>query len=335
MDVATCTTTVLGAGSWGTALCLLLARNKHKVKLWAHNPNHVAEMQQTRCNIRYMPSHQFPEHVELHHNIQNALADADNIIIAVPSQAFRITIEMVAPYLTNSPNLMWATKGLEPNTGYLLDQVVRDVLGKKVTPAVISGPSFAKEVADQKPTTLTLACENEEKSHYLCELLSDNAFRVYHNDDMIGVQLGGAIKNVLAIGTGIAQGLDFGANARAALITRGLVEMIRLGEAIGSRRDTLTGLSGLGDLVLTCSDLQSRNLRFGNLIGRGKSSDVALHTIGQVVEGIGTTAEVHRLSQEYKVEMPICEQVYEVLFHGKDPMHASHTLMARALKPEY
>ncbi len=326
---------VLGAGSWGTALAVLLAKKYKLVRLWGNNPSHIADMQQARRNLRYLPHCQLPESLELHEQLDTALEDATTTVIAVPCHAFRSICEMIVPYVKKASILISATKGLEPNTGHFLSTIVHDVFGNRVIPAVLSGPSFAKEVAAQKPTSVTLACENESIALEICELFSNSYFRVYHNSDLIGVQLGGAVKNVIAIGAGVAMGLNYGVNASAALITRGLAEMLRLGRAVGGNEQTLIGLAGLGDLVLTCSDMQSRNFRFGSLIGRGQRIEKALATIDQVVEGVATTAEIHRLSTAQNIDMPICQQVYEILFHGKSAAQASETLMTRSLKTEY
>ena len=248
----------------------------------------------------------------------------------MPSHAFRETLETIQPFLNDHHRVIWATKGLEPGTGRILQDVAREVLGNKIPLAVVSGPTFAKEMVAGLPTAITLSSADAE----LCESFSQKlhcskGFRVYKNDDLIGVQLGGAVKNVIAIGAGLADGLGFGANARTALITRGLAEMTRLGLAIGAKKETFMGMAGLGDLVLTCTDNQSRNRRFGLALGKGLSVDDAIESIGQVVEGYRNTDEVRLLAAKHNIEMPICEQIYHVLYQGKSAKDAAIALLSR------
>ncbi|HHL45190.1 MAG TPA: NAD(P)-dependent glycerol-3-phosphate dehydrogenase, partial [Gammaproteobacteria bacterium] len=257
-----------------------------------------------------------------------------DILIAVPSHAFREILSAIAPVVSPSTGIAWATKGLEPGSHKLLTEVAQEMVGNLRPLAVVSGPTFAREVAEGLPTAVTIAANDSRFSSKLAGHLHNGQFRPYTSDDMIGVSIGGAVKNVLAIAAGIADGLGFGANTRAALITRGLAEMMRLNKAVGGQRETLMGLAGLGDLVLTCTDDQSRNRRFGLYLGQGKSLEQARAAIDQVVEGMQTTGEVHALAREQGVEMPITEQVYGVLHQRRPPGKAVESLLAREQKTE-
>ncbi len=325
--------TVLGAGAWGTTLAILLARNHHRVRLWGHNPHHMRVLAQQRVNTEYLPDIPFPETLELCADLHDAVAAGTVILIAVPSAGFRGVMEQLASSIQPGTRLAWATKGLEPRTGRFLHQVVGDLFGGMET-AVISGPTFAREVAAGLPTAVTVASDSDLFAVQLAQWLHNARFRAYTSRDMIGVQLGGAVKNVLAVAAGIADGLGYGSNTRAALVTRGLAEMTRLGLAMGGHRDTFSGLAGLGDLLLTCTDNQSRNRRFGLSLGQGKSVSAALENVGQLVEGLPTTREVYRLAVETGTEMPITEQVYRVLFEERPPPDAVDDLFNRQLKSE-
>lgn len=326
---------VLGVGSWGTALALLLAHNGATVQLWGHDALEVAPLVAERANRRYLPGIPFPATITVGSDLAAALCTAELVLIAVPSHAYRATLQRVRPLLPSSCGIAWATKGLEPHSSLLLHQVAYQVLGKSWPLAVISGPSFAGEVARGLPTALTVAADDPQHGHQVAARLHGTNLRAYTSSDLIGVELGGAIKNVLAIAAGIADGLGFGANARAALITRGLAEMTRLGVALGGQRDTFMGLAGVGDLVLTCTDDQSRNRRFGLALGRGMAPCAALSAIGQVVEGAATAQEVLRLAHLHGVEMPITAQIEQVLYHNQDPRHAVEVLLARDLRAEH
>ncbi len=326
--------TVLGAGSWGTALALSLANNQQQVKLWGHDRAVLATLERERENARYLPGITFPDTLQVEPDLAQALTHANDVLVVVPSHAFRKVLQQLAPHWRSDLRLVWATKGLDPHTHQLLHAVVQEVLGEGVKMAVLSGPNFAKEVAAGLPTATTLACVDKAFAADLVARLHSQSLRVYTSNDMIGVQLGGAVKNVLAIATGIADGLGCGANARAALITRGLSEIMRLGLALGGKQETFMGLAGLGDLVLTCTDNQSRNRRFGLALGQGKSAQQAEKEIGQVVEGKDNAAQVFELAQQHKIDMPIVEQVFRVLHQGISPQNAVTNLMARAPKAE-
>jgi glycerol-3-phosphate dehydrogenase (NAD(P)+) len=326
---------VLGAGSWGTALALLLARNGHSVWLWSHDPQHVHVMQQTRQNAQYLPEINFPDNLQPIAELTPYILQVRAVVIVVPSQGFRQTLQRIAPYMSEETHLCWATKGLEYDTGLLFHQVAKQILGENSQLTVLSGPSFAKEVAIGLPTAVTIASESKESTKTWVELFHHANFRAYTSYDIIGVQMGGAIKNVIAIAAGIADGLGLGANSRAALITRGLTEMVRLGTALGGQRDTFMGLAGLGDLILTCTDDQSRNRRFGRALGQGISSQQAQTAIQQVIEGISTAREVMRLAHQHQIEMPIVEQVNAVLQGDCNPNEAVQILLSREPKQEH
>ncbi len=326
---------VLGAGSWGSALALVLARNGRSVLLWGRNPEHVEQMRVTRQNARFLPDINFPDTLLPINNLEEAVPQANDIVVVVPSHAFRETLNKIAPHITTQTRVCWATKGLENDTGLLLHQVAEQVLGKQRLLAVLLGPSFANEVAIGLPTAVTVASNQVEYAQDLVKLFHNQSFRPYTSTDLIGVQLGGAIKNIMAIAAGIVDGLGFGANTRAALITRGLTEMVRFGTALGGQRETFMGLACLGDLVLTCTDNQSRNRRFGYALAQGSDINQAQTKIGQVVEGVRAAREVSRLSQQLEIDMPIVEQVNYVLQGTCTPKDAVQALLSRQPKPEF
>jgi glycerol-3-phosphate dehydrogenase (NAD(P)+) len=325
---------VLGAGSWGTALALLIARNGHPTALWGHHAEHMAKLSAARCNERYLPGACFPDKLRVVADLAEAVESAEILVVAVPSHAFRSILTCLAPYLRPETKIAWATKGLELQSGKLLHQVTEDVLGPNIPAAVLSGPSFARDLAANLPTAITVASRQVEFAKTLAELLHNNRFRAYTTDDIIGVQLGGATKNVLAIAAGVADGLGFGANSRAALITRGLAEMIRLGLALGGKSETFMGLAGVGDLILTCTDNQSRNRRFGLGLGKGIPREQITAEIGQEIEGILTTKVIYQLAQNLGIEMPITEQTYKILYEGLSPLEAVNNLLLREQKAE-
>jgi len=325
---------VLGAGSWGTALAIQFARTGRPTLLWGHNRTHLAVLEHERRNSRYLPDAVFPAQLSVQPDLALALSAARDVLIVVPSHALRGMLQEVAAHRPTDLRLAWATKGFELSSGLLPHQVAAQVLGESVPTAVISGPTFAREVGAGLPTAMTIAAADQVFARELAESISAVNFRAYTSTDMIGVEIGGAIKNVMAIGAGISDGLGFGANTRIALITRGLVEMTRLGVALGARRETFMGLAGLGDLVLTCTDNQSRNRRFGLALAAGESVAAAQTSIGQVVEGVLAARAVREVAARAGVEMPICEQLYRVVHEGLAPKAAVKELMSRALKPE-
>ena len=325
---------VIGAGSWGTALAMQLARNGVPTLLWGRDPEQMAQMAAAQCNLRYLPDIPFPPGLVPTSDLSQAIADSDHLLLAVPSHAFRDTLRQIAPQLKPDCRIAWATKGLEPGSRRLLHQIISEELGPEQTCAVISGPTFAKEVAKGLPTAVTVASSNEAIATYFAGCLHGGAFRAYTGNDVVGVELGGACKNVLAIAAGIADGLGFGANTRAALITRGLAELMRLGVHLGGQAETFMGLAGLGDLVLTCTDDQSRNRRVGLALGKGHSLEEAIASIGQAVEGVKSAPEVRQLAREQGIEMPITEQVYRVLYEGVPAQQAVEALLLREQKAE-
>ena len=326
---------VLGAGSYGSALAICLARNGNDTLLWGHNPQHIAQLEKDNANEKYLPGAQFPRGLSVNDDLAQVVAATTTILVVVPSFAFVDMLKQLKPLLTKDHRLAWATKGLEADTGRLLQDVAREILGEDIALAVLSGPTFAKEMAAGLPTAISLASSHADFAEHLEQLLhNDKNFRVYQNTDFIGIQLGGAVKNVIAIGAGMSDGLGFGANARIALVTRGLAELCRVGQAVGAEQATFMGMAGLGDLVLTCTDNQSRNRRFGLALGKGVGIDEAQDEIGQVVEGYRNTKEVYLLSQRLGVEMPITEQIYQVLYEGKDAAVAAKALLGRAKKVE-
>lgn len=324
---------VIGAGSWGTALAIQLARAGHPTRLWGRDVAQLEAMQRARCNERYLPDAAFPQALTICTHLPAALDGVRDALIAVPSHAFRATLEQLAVHLKSDTRVAWATKGFEISSGLLPHQVAADILGERPG-AVLSGPTFAREVGAGLPTAMTVASRDEVFARELAARLSGPHFRAYMQTDILGVEVGGAVKNVIAIGSGIADGMGFGANTRVALITRGLAEMMRLGVRLGAVRETFMGLAGLGDLVLTCTDDQSRNRRLGLALGRGKSAQEAQSTIHQVVEGVPAARAVCAVAGQHSVEMPICREVFRIVHEGKPVRDAVQELMSRGLRSE-
>jgi len=325
---------VIGAGSWGTALAVLLARHGQSTCLWGRDRARIEAMAATRENGRYLPGIELPPALRLSTRLEVALDGASDVLLAVPSEAFADALDAVARAAPGQRSLCWATKGFEPRSGRFLDALAAERLGEASARALLSGPTFAGEVARGLPTAVTLAGNDDAYLARLAGRFHGPDFRVYPSRDLVGVQVAGAVKNVLAIAAGIADGLRLGANTRAALITRGLAEITRLGVALGGRAETFVGLAGLGDLLLTSSDDQSRNRRFGIALARGADVAAAEKGVGQVVEGLRNTREVVRLASQAGVEMPIAGQVHRVLFEGTDPRDAVRALLGRDLKSE-
>ncbi|EPE37838.1 glycerol-3-phosphate dehydrogenase [Candidatus Photodesmus katoptron] len=327
---------VIGAGSYGTSLAISLARNSDNiVLLWGHKLDHMVQLIKDRANHRFLPGINFPKTLIIESNLEKLVQASRDLLIVVPSHVFSSILRDIKPYLRKDTRICWATKGLEPETGRLLEEVVHDVIGNQYSLAVLSGPTFAKELAMGMPTAISVASSDIQFVEELQEKIHCNkTFRVYANSDFTGMQLGGAVKNVIAIGAGISDGIGFGANARTALITRGLAEMTRLGFALGAKLETFMGMAGLGDLVLTCTDNQSRNRRFGVAVGAGQNIATAQKEIGQVIEGYHNTKEVYMLAKRVNAEMPIVEQIYQVLYQGKNVHLAAKDLLARDKKSE-
>lgn len=325
---------VIGAGSWGTALAMQLDRSGTPTILWGRDSSHLAEMKASRTNARFLPGVRLSSTINLQTDLQTAVETTDHILLAIPSHCFSELVKTVSVWLKPGQGLAWACKGFEPGSGRFLHQVAEEILGPDRSLAVATGPSFAAEVARDLPTAITVAGKNPEFTKLIATALHGGRFRAYTNDDIIGAELGGAVKNVLAVATGVGDGMLLGDNARAALITRGLAEMMRLGQALEARPETLMGLAGVGDLVLTCTGDQSRNRRLGLALGRGRNLTEVIAEIGQVVEGVNTSIEVHRLSQLHKVSMPISRQVYGLIHLGWDAEECVRRLLAREQKPE-
>jgi len=332
-----CAIAVLGAGSYGTALAVSVSRNGNKTLLWGHQKNHINRLNFDRENKAFLPGITFPPLLTTQASLEKCLATTDTLLIVVPSHVFGLVLQQIKPYLTAKHRIAWATKGLEAKTGRLLEEVVIDILGDDahIPLAAISGPTFAMEVAQGLPTAVAVAGSNIAFTKEVASLFHNkNNLRAYISNDFIALQVCGAVKNVIAIGAGLADGLGFGANARTALITRGLVELRRLGVALGAKESSFMGMAGLGDLVLTCTDNQSRNRRFGLSLGQGKGIEDAQLDIGQVVEGYRNTEEVHNLSTRLTIEMPICEQIYKILYCKKSVKDAAKDLLSRDIKEE-
>jgi glycerol-3-phosphate dehydrogenase (NAD(P)+) len=325
---------VIGAGSWGTALAIQFARAGRPTVLWGRAEDDPEKLARDRRNERYLPDAEFPPDLTVEPDLARAVATANDILVVVPSSALRAVLTSLRPLLSPGARVAWATKGFELSTGKLPHQVAREVLGPSVPIAVLSGPTFAKEVGRGLPTAIACASPDPAFALELARSISTPHLRAYTQADIIGVEVGGAVKNVIAIAAGAADGLGFGANARVFLITRGLAEMVRLGAALGAQRDTFMGLTGLGDLVLTCTDDQSRNRRFGLAVARGSSVEAAVREIGQVVEGYHAARAVRKVAQEFGVDMPICEHVYRVIYEGLDITTVVETLMSRAVSAE-
>ena len=328
------TLAVLGAGSWGTALAALTARNGVPTRLWGRDAAALAAMAETGQNRRYLPDIQLPAELRYESDLAAAVRGAAIVLVVVPSHAFASMLDELAPLLDAGAAVAWATKGFEPGTGRFLHELVDEKLPGRAA-AVVTGPSFAKEVALGLPSAVTVHSDDEAFAQQLASMLHAPNFRAYSGGDVLGAELGGAMKNVLAVATGVADGMDLGLNARAGLITRGMNEMLRLGVALGARPETLMGLSGLGDLVLTCTGDLSRNRRLGLALGRGIAIDEAVRQIGQVVESVVTADEVARLAAKHGLDLPISGGVCAVLHGEVTPVEGVRALMSREQKPEY
>ena len=326
---------VLGAGSWGTALAALMARHGHGVTLWGRDAKVAAAIDQQHENTRYLPGIPLPDNLRATTDLAAALQGADLVLVVVPSHAFTETLRLLAPLRPAAAGVAWATKGFEPGSGRFLHEVAEDILGPSVPLAVVTGPSFAKEVTLGLPTAVTVHGDDAEFTQQVADVLHGPAFRAYTGNDMLGAELGGAMKNVLAVATGAADGMQLGLNARAGLITRGLNEMLRLAAAIGGRPETMMGLAGLGDLVLTSTGDLSRNRRLGLALGRGQSLQDAVREIGQVVESVQTADEVMRQADRHGIDLPISSAVQSLLHGDLSPAEALQQLLAREQKPEY
>jgi glycerol-3-phosphate dehydrogenase (NAD(P)+) len=325
---------VLGAGSWGTALAIQFSRGGERTVLWGRAEDNPAELARARRNERYLPGAEFPPSLVIEPDLAKAIGSGEDIELVVPSSVLRLVLQQIQPMLGPRSRVAWASKGFELATGKLPHQVVGEVLGPHVPSAVLSGPTFAREVGLGLPTAIAVASPNPAFARDLAERISFGGFRAYTQSDIVGVEIGGAVKNVIAIATGVSDGLGYGANSRVFLITRGLAEMVRLGIALGAKRETLMGLAGLGDLVLTCTDDQSRNRRFGRAIAAGKPVEQAIAEIGQVVEGYHAAKAVHAVALSHGVDMPISRYVFEVLHQGVPIKTVVESMLQREVTAE-
>jgi glycerol-3-phosphate dehydrogenase (NAD(P)+) len=327
-------TLVIGAGAWGTALAIAIARNGHDVVLWGRNADQMEAMKKSRSNENYLPGLAFPDSLRVVTDFEEAVTQAKHVLVSVPSVAFCDMLKQMKPFLVDNTPISWATKGLTPETGQFLLESAGDILGPSHALAVVSGPSFAAEVAKDLPTAVTVASNDADFAQAFASALHSQTLRAYTSTDVLGVQIGGTVKNVLAISAGISDGLGYGANARAALITRGMAEIMRLAISLGAQTDTMFGLAGIGDLILTCTDDQSRNRQLGLAIGRGLSVEDAVKEVGKTVEGMNAAREVLLRAKQAGIEMPIVEQVCKILFEGQNPRESVQTLLCRQQKAE-
>lgn len=322
---------ILGAGSWGTALALVLADNNVEVKLWGHKSEVISEINQAHKNEKYLPGVKLPEAIVALSSLEEALENVDVIVIAVPTKAIRELSQQIRKILSSPVTIVHVCKGIEPVTHMRVSEVIESEIPSFLIKDIIvlSGPSHAEEVSLRRPTTVTVASKNEEISGKIQDLFINKNFRVYSNPDIVGVEIGGSLKNIIALAAGISDGLGFGDNAKAALVTRGLAEIARLGIALGANPLTFLGLTGMGDLIVTCTSVHSRNWRTGNLLGRGKELEDVLEEMGMAVEGVRTTEAVYQLSRKLNVEMPITTALYQILFEKVNPKDVVESLMNR------
>ncbi|OZS79376.1 glycerol-3-phosphate dehydrogenase [Tetzosporium hominis] len=328
--------TVLGAGSWGTALAFVLAENQHDTLIWSHRKDQSQEINDYHTNKKYLPDSELPTNLAATSDLQKALQHAPTIVLAVPTKAFREVIQNFLPYLSEPKTFVHVSKGIEPDSLKRISEIIEEEIPEHLRKSIVvlSGPSHAEEVVLRHPTTVTAASVDEHSAKFVQDLFMNHYLRVYTNEDVIGVELGGALKNVIALAAGIVDGLGYGDNAKAALITRGLAEISRLGIKMGAEPYTFIGLTGMGDLIVTCTSVHSRNWRAGNLLGKGNSLEQVLEDMGMVVEGVRTTKAAYQLSQKYDIEMPITHALYDVLFEGMTPKEGVDQLMLRTKKHE-
>lgn len=324
---------VLGGGSWGTALAMVLAKQGKDVEIWMRDEEYVEKVSLARENYKYLPGVLLPENISLSSDLQSVATEKAILIMAVPTQVVRETCEKAKPWIAEDTVIVNVAKGIENDTLYRISEVIGEVLPHNKY-AILSGPTHAEEVSRDYPTTIVAASEDEAVANYIQDMFMTPKFRVYTNNDVIGVELGGALKNIIAVGAGISDGLKYGDNAKAALMNRGITEIARLGEAMGANKMTFTGLSGIGDLIVTCTSMHSRNRRAGIKIGEGMRVEEAVKSIGMAVEGIKTAKTIKQLMEKYQVEMPISDTIYRVLYEDLDPNEAVIGLMMRDKKQE-
>ena len=323
---------VLGSGSWGSAMAMCLANNGHSILLWSRNEQTTEELTKTHINEKYLPGVVLPENINFTSDISQC-ADAEVIIVATPSHTVRQVCKVISPYIKDGQIIVSISKGFDEENYHRLSQVIQEEISN-CTVAAMSGPSHAEEVVKKLPTTNVVACKDIEVAKHIQKIFMSEHFRIYTTDDIVGVELGGSLKNVIALCAGISDGLGYGDNTKAALMTRGMAEIIRLGLAMGAKYETFTGLSGIGDLIVTCTSMHSRNRRAGILIGQGKSPEEAQREVKMVVEGVKTAKAVKHLSDRHNIEMPISQVAYEVLFEGMSVKESVPALMNRAMRSE-
>ncbi|MFE8702667.1 NAD(P)H-dependent glycerol-3-phosphate dehydrogenase [Cytobacillus sp. FJAT-54145] len=323
--------TVLGAGSWGTALAMVLADNGHEVRLWGHNEDQINQLNTLHTNEKYLPGITLPENIVGYYSLEESLKDIETIVLAVPTKAIREVLKKVLDFQKTPLTIVHVSKGIEPDTLLRISEMIEEEVPSELLKdvVVLSGPSHAEEVSLRHPTTVTVSSKRMEAAEKIQDLFINQNFRVYTNPDIIGVEIGGALKNIIALAAGITDGLGYGDNAKAALITRGLAEIARLGTKMGASPLTFSGLTGIGDLIVTCTSVHSRNWRAGNLLGKGKNLQEVLDNMGMVVEGVRTTKAAHQLAEKFGVTMPITSALYNVLFNNASPKHEVDSLMAR------
>ena len=326
--------TILGAGAWGTALGIHFAKHNHQIAMWTHNAEHAQAMQQSRENERYLPNFRLPDNLNVYADMSEALRDSELVLVVTPVVGLRSSVEQLKQHGGGNLPILTACKGFELDTGLLTFQVVQEVLPENPRIGVLSGPSFAQELAKQLPCAVCLASENEAWLHDLVQTLNTNIMRLYANSDVIGVSVGGAVKNIMAIATGLSDGLNYGLNARAALVTRGLAEITRLAVAMGAHTKTMMGLAGMGDLILTCTGALSRNRKVGLGLAEGKTLHQVLKEIGHVAEGVPTIEEVHNAAAKYQIDMPITDMLYQLVRNELAANDVVERLMQREPKSE-
>lgn len=327
---------VIGAGSWGTALAMVLADNGHEVRLWGHKEAQIEEINTYRTNHKYLPDIKLPQGITGYSSLDSALRDLDIIILAVPTKAIRDVLKDIEQVSQHPLTVVHVSKGIEPDSLMRISEMIEADMSSSMLKdlVVLSGPSHAEEVSLRHPTTVAVSSKNMIAAERIQDLFINQYFRVYTNPDIVGVEIGGALKNIIALASGITDGLGYGDNAKAALITRGLAEITRLGSAMGANPLTFSGLTGIGDLIVTCTSVHSRNWRAGNLLGKGQKLDEVLTNMGMVVEGVRTTKAAYQLAQKYEVDMPITNALYGVLFAGKDVKDSVDLLMNRDKRSE-
>ena len=322
---------VIGAGSWGTALAMVLADNGNETRIWGQNIARIEEINQCHTNEKYLPGIVLPKLIQGYVDLKETLKDVETIILAIPTKAIREVLQKIVEFQDKPLMVVHVSKGIEPDTLLRISEMIKEEMPAGLLQAVValSGPSHAEEVSLRHPTTVTVSSENMAAAEYVQDLFINQNFRVYTNPDLIGVEIGGALKNIIALAAGISDGIGYGDNAKAALITRGLAEIARLGLRMGAKPMTFSGLAGIGDLIVTCTSVHSRNWRAGNMLGKGRNLDEVLANMGMVVEGVRTTKAAYQLAEKYDVKMPITCALYGILFDGVSPKDAVDGLMSR------